>query len=97
MVHRFYCLPDNYEVIDSALDDIKEALNPTYTSNQVQLMDNVSNLARDVGGVEYLPGYIGLNNLGSTDFVNVIVHSLAHVAPLRDFFMVLRTRRMLLF
>lgn len=24
---QFYCLPDNYEVIDSSLDDIKVSLN----------------------------------------------------------------------
>ena len=26
---QFYCLPDNYEVIDSSLDDIKVSLNLT--------------------------------------------------------------------
>ncbi len=28
---RVYCLPDNYEVNDRSIDDIKYAVNPTYT------------------------------------------------------------------
>ncbi|KAL7301502.1 hypothetical protein TKK_0005938 [Trichogramma kaykai] len=27
---NFYCLPDNYEIIDSSLDDMKFVLNPTF-------------------------------------------------------------------
>ena len=29
---RFYCLPDNYEIIDPSLSDIIYVLNPTFTS-----------------------------------------------------------------
>lgn len=32
-------------------------------------------------------GFIGLNNLKSTDYVNVVVQALAHIPPLRDFFL----------
>jgi hypothetical protein len=32
-------------------------------------------------------GFIGLNNLKHTDYVNVVVQALAHVPPLRDFFL----------
>jgi len=31
---RIYCLPDQYEVIDSTIDDIKYNLNPNYTTAQ---------------------------------------------------------------
>ena len=29
---RFYCLPDNYEIIDPSLSDIIYVLNPTFAS-----------------------------------------------------------------
>ena len=32
-------------------------------------------------------GFVGLNNIKENDYVNVVVHSLAHVPPLRNFFM----------
>jgi hypothetical protein len=44
-------------------------------------------LAKDVFGVSYLPGFVGLNNLKPTDYVNVVLQSLSHVAPLREFFL----------
>ena len=28
---RFYCIPDNYEITDPYLDDIKAALDPKFT------------------------------------------------------------------
>jgi hypothetical protein len=32
-------------------------------------------------------GFVGLNNLKHTDYVNVVLHALAHVGPIRDFFL----------
>lgn len=32
-------------------------------------------------------GFIGLNNLKHTDYINVVVQVLAHIPPLRDFFL----------
>ena len=43
--------------------------------------------ARGVDGSDYMPGLIGLNNIKNTDYVNVVVQSLARVPPLRDFFL----------
>jgi U4/U6.U5 tri-snRNP-associated protein 2 len=85
---RIYCLPDNYEVVDSSLDDIVRALSPSFSPTEVARLNYNTTLARDIFGVSYLPGFIGLNNLKQTDYVNVIVHALAHVTPLRDFFLV---------
>lgn len=78
---------DNYEVIDSSLDDIKFALQPTFTPEEVAALDQNRTLSTDVKGVRYLRGYVGLNNLKRTDFVNVIIQTLCHVVPLRDFFL----------
>eukprot|EP00611_Tribonema_gayanum_P023279 TRINITY_DN4868_c0_g1_i3.p1 TRINITY_DN4868_c0_g1~~TRINITY_DN4868_c0_g1_i3.p1 ORF type:complete len:383 (-),score=125.60 TRINITY_DN4868_c0_g1_i3:706-1794(-) len=85
---KIYCLPDNYEVVDSSLDDIKRALFPSYAPRDMAALDCNTTLARDQYGVAYLPGFVGLNNLTSTDYLNVTLHALAHVAPLRDFFLV---------
>lgn len=84
---KIYCLPDNYEVQDSSLDDIKLALFPTFSPAEIGQLDRNTTLIRDVHGVSYLPGFVGLNNLKSTDYVNVIVQALAHVVPVRDFFL----------
>jgi len=90
---RFYCLPDGYEVVDGGLDDIREALDPRYghvgePGGRVGLvLDSSSALSRDLFGRRYLPGYIGLNNLGKTDYVNAAMQALAHVGPVRDYFL----------
>ena len=84
---RIYCLPDNYEVGDSSLDDIVRALRPSFTPEQIDRLNFNTTLARDIFGVSYLPGFIGMNNLKQTDYINAVVHALAHVTPLRDFFL----------
>lgn len=84
---RIYCLPDNYEVVDSSLDDVVRCLQPKFAPKRVEALDATATLARDVHGVAYLPGFCGLNNLKQTDYINVVVHALAHVRPLRDFFL----------
>ncbi|GLD91522.1 hypothetical protein PINS_up021078 [Pythium insidiosum] len=84
---RIYCLPDNYEVIDTALQPIKNALRPTFSADAIARLDSNRLLAQDAFGVSYLPGFVGLNNLKSTDFINVVVQALAHVPMLRDFFL----------
>ena len=82
-----YCLPDNYEIIDSSLDDCKRCLNPTFLPAEISTLDNSTTLARDVHGVAYLPGFVGLNNLTKTDYVNVTLHALSHITPIRNYFL----------
>lgn len=82
---RTVCLPDGYEVIDAALNDVKSCLSPKYDAETITHLSSNVTLARDVYGVSYLPGFVGLNNLSRTDYINVILHALSHVAPLRDF------------
>ena len=43
---KFYCLPDNYQVIDSSLDDIKYVLNPTFTQDQIKVLDVNTKMSR---------------------------------------------------
>lgn len=85
----FWCLPDDYEIDPSepSLRDIRLALHPTFTRSQVQQLDTQKELVRDLFGRRYLPGYVGLNNLNKTDYLNCVVQALGHVRPLRDFFL----------
>jgi U4/U6.U5 tri-snRNP-associated protein 2 len=85
----FWCLPDNYEInnTDPSLQDIKLALHPKYTLHQINILDTQKELVRDLFGRRYIPGYIGLNNLNKTDYINCVVQALGHVRPLRDFFL----------
>ena len=84
---KMYCLPDNYPIVDPSLDDVKHNLRPAYTPEQIAALDGNSKLSIDSFGSAYLPGFVGLNNLGCTDYANALVQALAHVQPLRDFFM----------
>lgn len=83
----FHCLPDDYEIQDSSLQDIRDALHPTFTDLEIARIDYNTELSRDLYGRLYLPGFVGLNNLHKTDCVNTVVQALAHVRPLRNFFL----------
>lgn len=78
-----WCLPDNYEVEDASLNDVKYNLQPHFTPELIGRLDSLS--ARALDGTEYLPGCLGLNNLKRTDFVNVALQALCRVKPIRDF------------
>ena len=84
---RAYCLPDSYEIIDSSLDDVKKCVNPQFSEQDILALYHNTTLVRDVHGVSYLPGFIGLNNLKCTDYVNVVLHALSHVIPIRNYFL----------
>lgn len=84
---KFYCLPENYEIIDSSLDDIKYVLNPTFTETHIEQLDRNNKLSRATDGTMYYPGIVGLNNIKANDYCNVILHSLSHILPIRNFFL----------
>ena len=83
----FHCLPDDYEINDPSLEDIRAALHPSFTADQIASIDSNTELSRDLFGRRYLPGFVGLNNLHKTDCINAVVQALAHVPPLRDYFL----------
>ena len=37
--HKFYCLPDNYEIIDASLADILYVLNPTFDMELIRRLE----------------------------------------------------------
>ena len=84
----FHCLPEDYEIKNEpSLNDISDALHPKFLKSEVPKLDDNQELARDLFGRRYLPGFVGLNNLNKTDYLNAVVQALAHVKPLRDFFL----------
>ena len=76
-------MPDNYEVFDRSLDDIRYVLNPTMTREEVAKMDTDVSWARALDGTEYMPGLVGLNNMKNNDYVNVVIQILARITPIR--------------
>ncbi|XP_064604275.1 ubiquitin carboxyl-terminal hydrolase 39-like [Liolophura sinensis] len=84
---KFYCLPDNYEVIDSSLDDIIYVLDPTFTDKHIANLDNHTKMSRAYDGTTYLPGIVGLNNIKANDYCNVVLQALSHVHTFRNYFL----------
>jgi U4/U6.U5 tri-snRNP-associated protein 2 len=84
---KVYVLPEGYEVKNKSLEDIKFVSDPTYTKEQVMAMDREAKTAWALGGKEYVPGFIGMNNIKDNDYFNVVVQALSHVPPLRNYFM----------
>ncbi|KAI8796543.1 U4/U6.U5 tri-snRNP-associated protein 2 [Biomphalaria glabrata] len=87
LTQKFYCLPDNYQIIDSSLDDIIYVLNPTFSDAMIRKLDKNPKLSRAYDGTTYLPGIVGLNNIKANDYCNVVLQSLSHVGPLRNYFL----------
>jgi U4/U6.U5 tri-snRNP-associated protein 2 len=84
---KVYVLPEGYEVLNKSLDDIKYVVDPRYTEEEVKLLDKDAKEATDLSNNRYRPGFIGMNNIKANDYLNVVVQALAHVGPLRDFFL----------
>lgn len=67
---------------------IQFVLHPRFSLSQVQQLDNLNRPSIALDGTQYIPGCVGLNNIKNNDFINVIVQCLAHVTPIRNFFMI---------
>ncbi|KAL4266277.1 Ubiquitin carboxyl-terminal hydrolase [Pleurotus pulmonarius] len=85
---KVYVLPDGYLVSDPSLEDIAYVLAPVFTPGTISTLSPPSLTPRpsyDLKQRPYIPGYIGLNNVKRNDHLNVIIHSLLHIPPLRDY------------
>ncbi|KAJ3790022.1 cysteine proteinase [Lentinula aff. detonsa] len=85
---KVYVLPDGYPVSDPSLEDISFVLAPSFNKSYTFTLSSPSyptRLSYDLTSKAYLPGYVGLNNIKRNDHMNVIIHALLHVAPLRDY------------
>ncbi len=84
---RVYVLPEGYEVKSKSLDDIKYVSDPRYTRHEVAELDRARRSVWTLAGKEYVPGFVGMNNIKENDYLNVIVQALSHVPPLRNYFL----------
>ena len=84
---RVYVLPEGYEVTSKSLEDIKFQVDPSLPKEEVTRLDTQAKSAWDLLGKKYIPGHVGMNNIKANDYFNVVIHALAHVAPLRNYFM----------
>ncbi|KIX06925.1 uncharacterized protein Z518_04901 [Rhinocladiella mackenziei CBS 650.93] len=84
---KVYVLPEGYEVHNKSLDDIKYVVDPKFTEDEVRKLDREPRVSTDLSNKKYRPGFIGMNNIKANDYLNVVVQTLAHVAPLRNFFL----------
>lgn len=84
---KVYVLPEGYEVKNQSLDDIKVVVDPRFTAEEVKAMDKEPKPQWDLLGRKYIPGFVGLNNIKANDYLNVVVQTLSHVGPLRNFLM----------
>lgn len=85
---KVYVLPDGYLVSDPSLEDIAFVLAPSFSPASTKSLSSPSHIQKpsyDLSSKPYIPGYIGLNDIKRNDYMNVIIHSLLHVAPLRDY------------
>lgn len=89
---RFYCLPENYEIIDTTLDDIKRQVKPTFDKFYIEKLDDITSenqkIFRCLNGNTYYQGILGMNNIKETDYMNVILQSLSFIKPLRNYFLI---------
>ncbi|KAG8219445.1 hypothetical protein J3R82DRAFT_372 [Butyriboletus roseoflavus] len=85
---KVYVLPDGYLVSDPSLEDIAFVLNPKFTKTSITNLSSASYPSKpsyDLTHKPYLQGYVGLNNIKRNDHMNVIIHTVLHVPPLRDY------------
>ena len=84
---KVYVLPEGYEVKSKSLEDIKFVVDPRLSKDEVAQLDVEAKDAWDLAGKKYRPGFVGMNNIKANDYFNVIMQTLSHVSPLRNFFM----------
>lgn len=84
---KVYVLPEGYEVQSKSLDDIKFVVDPRLGRTEVLRLDKDKKVSWDLLNKEYIPGFVGMNNIKANDYFNVVVQMLAHVSPLRNYFM----------
>ncbi|KAH8741559.1 hypothetical protein FG386_002779 [Cryptosporidium ryanae] len=79
---NIYCLPNNYEIVEHSLEDIKNYLHPCFNINGDY--KKLYNASKTFDKIEYLPGYIGISNFGNNDSLNVILLLLSQITNFRN-------------
>ncbi|OAL53300.1 U4/U6.U5 tri-snRNP-associated protein 2 [Pyrenochaeta sp. DS3sAY3a] len=84
---KVYVLPEGYEVMSKSLDDLKFVVDPRLSKTEVAKLDKEPKVSWDLSNREYIPGFVGMNNIKANDYFNVVIQALSHVVPLRNYFM----------
>lgn len=84
---KVYVLPEGYEVKSKSLEDIKFVVDPRMNKQEVARLDKEPKVSWDLSNREYIPGFVGMNNIKANDYFNAVIQALAHVVPLRNYFM----------
>ena len=84
---KIYILPEGYEVTSKSLDDIKFVVDPYLPKEALAKLDREGKEGWDLLGKRYRPGFVGMNNIKANDYFNAVIQALAHIPPLRNFFM----------
>lgn len=87
---KVFCVPDDYEVVDHSLEDIKYNLNPTFKEEDVDELEKKVQHMKSLDGTDFIPGFVGMNNVKRTDYLIVVAQALKQVVPLRKFFLLLK-------
>ncbi|KAJ6252924.1 hypothetical protein M0813_13787 [Anaeramoeba flamelloides] len=82
-----YCLPDGYQVIDKSFDDIISNLHPTYTEKQLPVLNQNSITKMSIDKKEFIPGFVGLDCIDDTDWINVSLQLLSQSKPVRNWYL----------
>lgn len=86
-----YLLPEDTVIEDDFFKDIRAALHPRYTRDDLE--DIAMEECRDAFGKDYVPGFVPINTNGRLTTVAAVIQVLAHVQPLRDHYLVSGTAR----
>eukprot|EP01054_Gregarina_sp_Poly1_P001423 Gregarina_sp_Poly_1__1422@NODE_1354_length_4307_cov_66_336085_g908_i0_p1_GENE_NODE_1354_length_4307_cov_66_336085_g908_i0NODE_1354_length_4307_cov_66_336085_g908_i0_p1_ORF_typecomplete_len462_score72_91UCH/PF00443_29/2_8e44zfUBP/PF02148_19/1_5e12UCH_1/PF13423_6/8_8e07_NODE_1354_length_4307_cov_66_336085_g908_i028914276 len=90
---RVYCLPDNYEINDTSLNDIQCNLHPVFKPSDIDRLATQVIHSKSLDGSDFMPGLVGLNAINkSTDYANCVIQLLCAISPLRNFFLLLDVR-----
>ena len=84
---NIYELPKDVIVTDPSHQDIINCYDPFYSQNEIETLDEsqMKNVElKDYFKKEYTRGFIGLNRIGKTDFVNVIIQCIGHCSVVRN-------------
>ncbi|KAK9172619.1 Ubiquitin carboxyl-terminal hydrolase family protein [Cryptosporidium meleagridis] len=76
------CLPNDYEIYEHSLEDIKGYLQPRFNSEIIS--SSLYDVSRTFDGIEFFPGFIGLSNFGNNDSLNSIILILSRITEFRD-------------
>eukprot|EP01063_Lacrimia_lanifica_P003165 TRINITY_DN11687_c0_g1_i1.p2 TRINITY_DN11687_c0_g1~~TRINITY_DN11687_c0_g1_i1.p2 ORF type:complete len:564 (+),score=226.77 TRINITY_DN11687_c0_g1_i1:64-1692(+) len=77
---QIWCLPDMYEVLDDSLADIQHNLNLFYTKHQIEACLRTPITGhRLLSRTEFQVGYVGLNAIQQSNYINSVLQAMLHV------------------